>query len=168
MLVDERDDAGAARQFLSGLHVRLPVASDPDGSIGARYRVAGFPATIFVRADGSIASSRLGQLDESTLEEMRAWPLSASWPSCSCANAAWLPVCSASPTWVLYPISQVLVFYWRTDAETPVVLLGLKQAQLTALFVLIVVVPVFVPVWWRAHRPSGGAPSAAAMGGTSR
>jgi cytochrome c biogenesis protein CcmG, thiol:disulfide interchange protein DsbE len=69
MLVDERDDAGAARQFLRGLHVRLPVASDPDGSIGARYRVAGLPATFFVRADGSIASSRLGQLDESTLEE---------------------------------------------------------------------------------------------------
>jgi cytochrome c biogenesis protein CcmG/thiol:disulfide interchange protein DsbE len=69
VLVGERDDAGAARQFLGGLHVRLPVASDPDGSIGARYRVAGLPATFFVRADGSIASSRLGQLDESTLEE---------------------------------------------------------------------------------------------------
>jgi phosphatidylglycerol---prolipoprotein diacylglyceryl transferase len=69
---------------------------------------------------------------------------------------------------VLYPISQLVVFYWRTDAETPVVLLGLKQAQLTALFVLIVVVPVFVLAWRRAHRPSGRAPSAAAMGGTSR
>ncbi len=69
VLVDERDGAGAARQFLRGLHVRLPVASDPDGSVGARYRVAGLPATFFVRADGSIASSRLGQLDESRLEE---------------------------------------------------------------------------------------------------
>ncbi len=68
---------------------------------------------------------------------------------------------------VLYPISQVVVFYWRTDAETPMVLLGLEQAQLTALFVLIVVVPVFVLAWWRAHRPSGRAPSSAVMGGTS-
>ena len=69
VLVDERDDAGAGRQFLGGLHVRLSAASDPDGSIGARYRVAGLPATFFVRPDGNIASSRLGQLDESTLEE---------------------------------------------------------------------------------------------------
>ena len=69
VLVDERDDAGAGRRFLGGLHVRLPAASDPDGSIGARYRVAGLPATVFVRGDGSIAGSRLGPLDESTLEE---------------------------------------------------------------------------------------------------
>ena len=69
---------------------------------------------------------------------------------------------------VLYPISQLVVFYWRTDAETPVVLLGLKQAQLTALFVLIVVVPVFALAWWRAHRPSGRTPSTAAMRSTSR
>ena len=69
---------------------------------------------------------------------------------------------------VLYPLSQLVVFYWRTDAETPVVLLGLKQAQLTALFVLIVVVPVFVLAWWRAHRPSSRASAATAMGGTSR
>ena len=69
---------------------------------------------------------------------------------------------------VLYPVSQLLVFYWRTDAETPVVLLSLKQAQLTAVFVLIVVVPVFVLAWWRAHRPSGRASAPRAMGGTSR
>jgi prolipoprotein diacylglyceryltransferase len=69
---------------------------------------------------------------------------------------------------VLYPVSQLVVFYWRTDAETPVVLLGLKQAQLTSLFVLIVMVPVFVLAWWRAHRPSGRAPAATVMGGTSR
>ena len=69
VLVDERDDAAAARRFLRELDVRLPVASDPDASIGARYRVAGLPVTFFVRADGSIAGSRLGQLDESTLDE---------------------------------------------------------------------------------------------------
>jgi phosphatidylglycerol:prolipoprotein diacylglycerol transferase len=51
---------------------------------------------------------------------------------------------------VLYPVSQLLVFQWRTDAETPVVLLGLKQAQLTSLFVLAVVVPVFAAAWLRA------------------
>ena len=68
---------------------------------------------------------------------------------------------------VLYPVSQLIVFNWRTDAETPAVLLGLKQAQLTSLFVLIVVVPVFALAWWRTRRSSDQAPSAGAMGGVS-
>jgi phosphatidylglycerol:prolipoprotein diacylglycerol transferase len=52
---------------------------------------------------------------------------------------------------VLYAVSQLVVFHWRTDAETPVVLLGLKQAQVTALFVLVVLVPAFAAAWWRAR-----------------
>ena len=53
---------------------------------------------------------------------------------------------------VLYPVSQLIVFYWRTDAETPAVLFGLKQAQLTSLVVLAVVVPVFVAAWLRTRH----------------
>jgi phosphatidylglycerol---prolipoprotein diacylglyceryl transferase len=56
---------------------------------------------------------------------------------------------------VLYPISQLIVFNWRTDYETPVLLWGLKQAQLTSLFVLIVVVPLLVVAWYRSPRPAG-------------
>jgi phosphatidylglycerol---prolipoprotein diacylglyceryl transferase len=56
---------------------------------------------------------------------------------------------------VLYPISQLIVFYWRTDYETPAVLWGLKQAQLTALVMLAVVVPVFVVAWLRSRRAIG-------------
>jgi phosphatidylglycerol:prolipoprotein diacylglycerol transferase len=52
----------------------------------------------------------------------------------------------------LYPISQLIVFYWRTDAETPAILWGLKQAQLTSLIVLLVVLPVFLATWLR--RPT--------------
>ncbi len=52
---------------------------------------------------------------------------------------------------VLYPISQLIVFMWRTDAETPVVLLGLKQGQLTAIAVLVLVVPVFAWAWRRTN-----------------
>jgi phosphatidylglycerol:prolipoprotein diacylglycerol transferase len=56
---------------------------------------------------------------------------------------------------VLYPVSQLILFQWRTDYETPVILWGLKQAQLTSLAVLIVVVPIFVVAWRRSrHGPS--------------
>jgi len=55
----------------------------------------------------------------------------------------------------LYPISQLIVFNWRTDYETPVLLWGLKQAQLTSLFVLVVVVPVLLLAWYRSERRVG-------------
>jgi len=59
----------------------------------------------------------------------------------------------------LYPISQLIVFYWRTDSETPAILWGLKQAQLTSIVVLVVVVPIFIAIWRRTrHRPSAEAP----------
>src|SRR4029077_290109 len=50
---------------------------------------------------------------------------------------------------VLYPISQLILFYWRIDYETPAILWGLKQAQLTALVMLLTIVPAFVLAWWR-------------------
>ena len=50
----------------------------------------------------------------------------------------------------LYCISQLIVFFWRTDYETPVIWLGLRQAQLTAIAVLLLVAPPMVYVWWRS------------------
>lgn len=49
----------------------------------------------------------------------------------------------------MYAVSQLIVFYWRTDAETPPIVWGLKQGQLTALVVLLVVVPVLTLIWTR-------------------
>jgi phosphatidylglycerol:prolipoprotein diacylglycerol transferase len=60
---------------------------------------------------------------------------------------------------VLYPISQLILFYWRTDYETPAILWGLKQAQLTSLVMLVTIVPVFVFFWLRSRRPTEGRPS---------
>jgi phosphatidylglycerol:prolipoprotein diacylglycerol transferase len=57
---------------------------------------------------------------------------------------------------VLYPVSQLIVFNWRTDYETPVILWGLKQAQLTALVMLLAIVPVFFVAWLRTRPRSGG------------
>ena len=66
---------------------------------------------------------------------------------------------------VLYPVSQLVIFYWRTDSETPAILWGLKQGQLTAIAMLIVVVPAFVLAWQRTRnqgRPAGLEPAPAA------
>lgn len=54
----------------------------------------------------------------------------------------------------LYPISQLVVFFWRTDYETPVIWMGLRQAQLTALAVLALLLPAVAWMWWRSVRGS--------------
>jgi len=58
----------------------------------------------------------------------------------------------------LYPISQLIVFYWRTDYETPAILWGLKQAQLTSLAVLLLLLPALIVAWrlTRARLGPGG------------
>ena len=55
---------------------------------------------------------------------------------------------------ILYPVSQLILFNWRTDYETPVIWLGLKQAQLTSVAMLLTVVPIVIVVWWRTRRQS--------------
>ena len=58
---------------------------------------------------------------------------------------------------VLYPVSQMVVFYWRTDSETPAILWGLKQAQLTSLVVLLVIFPLVYYAWRRTRPPASAA-----------
>jgi phosphatidylglycerol:prolipoprotein diacylglycerol transferase len=57
---------------------------------------------------------------------------------------------------ILYPVSQLILFNWRTDYETPVIWVGLKQAQLTSVAMLLTIVPIFVFAWWRSRRKSSG------------
>lgn len=59
---------------------------------------------------------------------------------------------------VLYPVSQLILFYWRTDYETPAILWGLKQAQLTSLVMLATIVPLFYLAWLRSRRRGVAAP----------
>jgi phosphatidylglycerol---prolipoprotein diacylglyceryl transferase len=51
----------------------------------------------------------------------------------------------------LYPVSQLILFNWRTDYETPVILWGLKQAQLTSVVMLLTIVPIFFVMWLRTR-----------------
>jgi phosphatidylglycerol:prolipoprotein diacylglycerol transferase len=59
----------------------------------------------------------------------------------------------------LYPVSQLILFNWRTDYETPALLWGLKQAQLTSLVMLFTIVPVFFLAWHSRHRTQGLPPA---------
>jgi len=52
----------------------------------------------------------------------------------------------------LYPVSQLILFFWRTDSETPAILWGLKQGQLTAIVMLLTIVPIFTLIWLRSRR----------------
>ena len=63
---------------------------------------------------------------------------------------------------VLYPVSQLILFQWRTDFETPVIAFGLKQAQLTSVVMLLTIVPIFFVLWLRSRRKgeAGATPEA--------
>lgn len=57
-----------------------------------------------------------------------------------------------------YALSQLLIFFLR--ASEPVLLFGLKQAQLTALVVILVIVRCLIVAWKRSPlSPKALAPS---------
>jgi len=67
VLVDEGDSAAVARAFLGSVGVHGPSLLDSDLSVGRSYRVSALPVTVFVRADGTIASVHVGQLSDAVL-----------------------------------------------------------------------------------------------------
>lgn len=64
--VDVRDSDDAARRFLSDFSVEYAAGPDP-GGVEADYRGIGIPFTVFVAADGTVARTWLGPLDEQRL-----------------------------------------------------------------------------------------------------
>lgn len=64
--VDVRDDEEQARRFLADFSV--PYANGPDpGTLEASYLGMGIPYTVFVAADGTVARTWIGPLDEQRL-----------------------------------------------------------------------------------------------------
>ncbi|MGA2872617.1 MAG: prolipoprotein diacylglyceryl transferase [Candidatus Dormibacteria bacterium] len=57
---------------------------------------------------------------------------------------------------ILYPLTQFGLFFLRNPVNVPVIFLGLKQAQLTSLGVLLLGVPMLLSAWWLSHRPASG------------
>lgn len=68
VLVNEGDSRQNALDFLSAVGVQQATLLDSDLSVGRAYGVIALPTTVFIRADGAIASRHLGQLDERVLD----------------------------------------------------------------------------------------------------
>ncbi|HEX6677468.1 MAG TPA: TlpA disulfide reductase family protein [Actinomycetes bacterium] len=67
VLVNDRPAAG--RAFMRRYGGSWPVGIDPDGQAAARWGIAGgLPQTVFVRADGTLASQKLGELTRADLD----------------------------------------------------------------------------------------------------
>lgn len=64
--VDVRDQEESARRFLSDFSVTYPTGPD-SGNVEASYQGIGIPYTVFVAADGTIARTWIGPLDEQQL-----------------------------------------------------------------------------------------------------
>jgi thiol-disulfide isomerase/thioredoxin len=70
--IDFRDDAAAARAYLSEFGVSYPSLQDASGSLAYRFDVPYLPATIFVDASGQMRYRAVGALDRRRLEELIA------------------------------------------------------------------------------------------------
>jgi cytochrome c biogenesis protein CcmG, thiol:disulfide interchange protein DsbE len=71
VLVNDRPAAG--RAFMRRYGGGWPVGIDPEGKAAARWGVAGgLPQTVFVRADGTLASQKLGELTRASLDQQLA------------------------------------------------------------------------------------------------
>ena len=64
--INVRDDADAARQFLSDFAVSYANGPDP-GSLEMTFQGVGIPYTVFIAADGTVARTWIGPLDEQRL-----------------------------------------------------------------------------------------------------
>ena len=67
--LDHRDDAVA---FLDEFGITYPIGYDPGGDTAPKYRMPGLPGTVFVRADGTIASVKYGEIRAGELAERLA------------------------------------------------------------------------------------------------
>ena len=66
------DNPAAAREFAAEIGVSYPLAIDEDDRVGRRYPSPGLPATYLITADGAIARTIFGQMNEEQLEELIA------------------------------------------------------------------------------------------------
>jgi cytochrome c biogenesis protein CcmG, thiol:disulfide interchange protein DsbE len=71
VLVNDRPAAG--RAFMRRYGGGWPVGIDPEGKAAARWGIAGgLPQTVFVRADGTLSSQKLGELTRASLDQQLA------------------------------------------------------------------------------------------------
>jgi len=67
MMVNLQESVETGMQYVRGKGYGFPVYFDAQGDAAAAYGVRGIPATFFIDAEGNLASSRAGALDEAAL-----------------------------------------------------------------------------------------------------
>ncbi len=68
MGVLEQDSPSLMRSFMREVGATWPVGDDPDGSVGDRFGITGYPVTFFVDANGYVRGRRAGISDQATLD----------------------------------------------------------------------------------------------------
>lgn len=73
VLVDQGQDAATVRAYLAEEHLDPPqVLLDADGALLRAYHSPGLPTTLFIGADGRLASVHVGELSRATLAQQLA------------------------------------------------------------------------------------------------
>ena len=67
VLINEGESAQRARDFLLATGIQQAALLDSDLKVGRAYGVLPLPTTVFVRADGSIAGRRVGEMNDRVL-----------------------------------------------------------------------------------------------------
>lgn len=75
------DDETTAQDFIDQTGVTFDQYLDPDSTVQTAFSVTGMPATALIRADGTVAETHNGALDESELETLLADELDVANPS---------------------------------------------------------------------------------------
>ena len=73
VLVDQGQDAATVRAYLAATHLDPPlVLLDADGALLRAYHSPGLPTTLFIGANGRLASVHVGELSRATLAQQLA------------------------------------------------------------------------------------------------
>ena len=68
--IDHQDNREDALELVRRTGVAYPSAYDPKGDVAQAYGIFGFPSTVLVRPDGTIAATRTGELSRTELEDL--------------------------------------------------------------------------------------------------
>lgn len=68
--IDHQDNREDALKLVRRTGVDYPSVYDPKGDVAKAYGIFGFPSTVLVRPDGTIAATRTGELSRTELEEL--------------------------------------------------------------------------------------------------
>ncbi len=70
LAVNVQEPMSAIGPFVEEYNMSMPVVRDPQGALRDLYGVRGMPTSVFIHADGTIATTWAGLLTEATLAEL--------------------------------------------------------------------------------------------------